>query len=167
MGCAAEIIALEDVRASRQRHDLRQQLHEHFDCWLDEVEAQLPDSNLTLAQVSEIIWQLRQPLTAGVVQTIVEHTHQQERRRDSLRCPTCDCLLKARSAVPRTARTMIGDIELERPYFYCRSCHQGRYPLDDALGLQRGRLQLDVQQAAADLAIELPFDTASRQWRED
>jgi hypothetical protein len=59
---------------------------------------------------------------------------------------------------------MLGDIKLERPYFYCRSCHRGRYPLDDALGLQTGRLQRDVQQAAADLAIELPFDTASTQF---
>lgn len=59
---------------------------------------------------------------------------------------------------------MIGDIELERPYFYCRSCHRGRYPLDEALGVQPGRLQLDGQQAAADLAIELPFDPASTQF---
>jgi len=165
MGCAAEIIAFDDLRASRQRQDLRHQLHERFDRWLDEVEAQLPQSDPTLAQVSETIWHLRQPLTAGVVQTIVEHAHQQELHRDALRCPTCGCLLKARPAVPRTARTMLGDIALERPYFYCRSCHQGRYPLDEALGLQTGRLQRDVQQAAADLAVELPFDTASTQFK--
>ena len=81
MGCAAEISVLDDVRASRQRQDLRHQLHERFDRWLDEVEAQLPESAPTLAQVSETIWQLRQPLTAGVVQTLVEHTHQQELHR--------------------------------------------------------------------------------------
>jgi hypothetical protein len=38
MGCAAEIIALDDVRASRQRQTWRKQLHECFDRWLDEVE---------------------------------------------------------------------------------------------------------------------------------
>lgn len=164
MGCAAEVIAFDDVRANRQRQDLRHQLHQRFERWLDELEAHLPESNATLAQVSETVWKLRQSLTAGVAQTIVEQAHQEVLRRDSLRCTTCGCPLKARQAMARTVRTMIGDLELERPYFYCRFCHQGRYPFDDALGLTPGRLQLDVQQAAVDLAVELPFETASRQF---
>ena len=53
---------------------------------LSELEAALPEPELTLAQVSETIWALRQQFTAGVAQTIVEHTHQQEQRRKSLRC---------------------------------------------------------------------------------
>ena len=56
---------------------------------------------------------------------------------------------------------MVGPVQVERPYFYCRSCHLGRYPLDEVLGLSEGRLQRDVQQAAAELAIELPYETAS------
>ena len=52
-------------------------------------------------------------------------------------------------------------IALERPYFYCRHCHRGRYPLDDVLEVNAGRLQLDVQQAAIDLATEVPYETAS------
>jgi hypothetical protein len=161
MGCAAEIIALDDVRARQQRQALRQQLHARFDQWLDEVEVQLPAPKATLAQVSETIWALRQSLTAGVAQTIVEQTHQGERNRKSLRCATCDRLLQARPPVSRTARTRVGDIEIERPYFYCRACHLGTYPLDEVLDLSAGQIQLDVQQAAAELAIELPYDTAS------
>ena len=154
MGCAAEVIVLDDVRASHQRQALRQQLHERFDHWLDALAVQLPESAPTVAQVSETIWALRQSLTAGVAQTIVEHTHPEERDREYLKCGTCHCLLKARPAVSRTAQTLIGDIEVQRPYFYCRDCHLGRYPLDDILGLRAGRIQLDVQQAAAELAIE-------------
>jgi hypothetical protein len=149
MGCAAEVISLDDVRASQQRQALRQQLHERFERWLDELETHLPDSEPTLAQVSETIWALRQSLTASVAQTIVEQSHPEERNRTYLNCAHCDRLLKARPAVPRTARTMVGDVELERPYFYCRSCHLGTYPLDEVLGLSSGQIQLDVQQAAA------------------
>ena len=43
MGCAAEMISLDEVRASQQRQALRQKLHEHFDRWLDELETQLPE----------------------------------------------------------------------------------------------------------------------------
>jgi len=57
--------------------------------------------------------------------------------------------------------TLVGPVQVERPYFYCRSCHLGRYPLDEAVGLSEGRLQRDVQQAAAEVAIALPYETAS------
>jgi uncharacterized protein UPF0236 len=161
MGCAEEIIALDDVRASQQRQALRQQLHERFDQWLDEVEAQLTEAEPTLAQVSETIWSLRQGLTASVAQTMIEQSHPEEQHRHSLPCPTCDRLLNARPPVCRTVRTLVGDIEIERPYFYCRYCREGTYPLDAVLGLRSGQIQLDVQQAAADLATELPYETAA------
>jgi len=157
----AQVIALDEVRASQYRQALRQQLHERFDQWLDEVEAQLPDLEPTLAQVGETIWTLRQSLTAGVAQTMIEQRHQAEQNRDSWRCATCDRLLQARPAVPRTARTLVGDIELKRPYFYCRACCRGTYPLDAVLGLGSGQIQLDVQQAAIDLATETSYETAS------
>jgi hypothetical protein len=118
------------------------------------LERQLPEAALTLTRLSETIWRLRQPLTASVARTLVEHHHQEEQRRTHLHCATCERLLRARPGVPRTAQTLGGDIELERPYFYCRHCQCGRYPLDETLGLQAGRMQLDVQQAAVDLATE-------------
>jgi len=49
----AEVISLPEVRASKQWEALRQQLHECFDRWLDEVEAQLPAPAPTLAQGSD------------------------------------------------------------------------------------------------------------------
>jgi hypothetical protein len=58
-------------------------------------------------------------------------------------------------------RTWIDAIELERPYFYCRCYRHASYPFDEVWGLSAGRLQLDVQQATADLVTELPYDTAS------
>ena len=161
MGYAAQVIALDDVRASQQHQALRQQLHERFDQWLDELELQLPEAEVTIRQVSETIWGLRQPLTASVAQTIVEHRYQAEQRRTSLHCATCERLLQARPRVLRTVETLVGAIELERPYFYCRQCQCGRYPLDEVLGLRAGRLQPDVQQAAVDLATEVPYETAS------
>lgn len=161
MGYAAKVIALDDVRASQKHQALRQQLHERFDQWLDALERQLPAAELTLHQVSETIWGLRQPLTASVAQTIIEHRHHAEQRRTSLHCATCERVLQAHSTVLRTVETLVGAIELERPYFYCRHCQCGRYPLDEVLGLCAGRMQHDVQQAAVDLATEVPYETAA------
>ena len=94
MGYAAKVIALDDVRASHQRQALRQQLHQRFDQWLDALERQLPEAEWTLHQVSETIWGLRQSLTASVAQTLVEHRHDEERRRTHLPCATCARRLK-------------------------------------------------------------------------
>jgi hypothetical protein len=160
VGCA-EVISLDEVRARTHWTTLRQRLHERFDRWLDQLEAALPEVAPTLGQVSETIWALRQQLTGGVAETIVHHTHPEEPHRPYRPCPTCARVLPARGPVHRCVETLVGAIELERPYFYCPVCRTGTYPLDEALDVSAGRLQRDVQQAAVDLATEVPYETAS------
>ena len=48
MGDIAKVIALNNIRASQKHQALRQQLHERFDQWLDALEHQLPEAELTL-----------------------------------------------------------------------------------------------------------------------
>jgi len=161
MGCA-EIISLDEVRARKHWTTLRQRLHERFAQWLDRLEAALPEVEPTLGQVSETIWALRQQLTGSLAETIVHHTHHEEQQRQHRPCPTCARLLTARGPVHRCVETLVGVVELERPYFYCQGCRTGTYPLDEVLDVSAGRLQLDVQQAAVDLATEVPYETAAR-----
>jgi uncharacterized protein UPF0236 len=160
VGCA-ELISLNEVRARKHWTTLRQRLHERFDRWLDRLESALPEGEPTLDQVSEIIWALRQQLTGGLAETIVHHIYQEEQRRQHMPCPRCERLLAARGPVHRCVETLVGVVELERPYFYCRGCRAGTSPLDAVLGVRVGRMQRDVQQAAVDLATELPYETAS------
>ena len=160
MGCA-EIISLDEVRARKHWTTLRQRLHERFDRWLDQLESAWPEGEPTLGQVSETIWALRQQLTGGLAETLVQHTHQEEQSRQHMPCPTCARLLTARGPVSRRVETLVGAVELARPYFYCRVCSEGTYPLDDKLHMSAGRIQLDVQQAVADVVTELPYETAA------
>ena len=162
----AEVISLDEVGASKQWASLRQQLHDAFDLWLDDLQAQLPKPETTLAQITETVWALRQDLTGTLSETIVEHAHRFEYTRKQIVCETCQRMLTTRAAVPRTVDTMVGSVRLERPYFYCRVCHEGVYPLDEVLDLTPGRHQLDVQQAAAKLVIETSYDEAQSLFRE-
>ena len=162
----AEVISLSEVRARKQWASLRHQLHDRFDQWLDRLEAQLPEPETTLAQVTETVWNLRQELTGGLTESLVEHAHQVELTRKELVCATCDRLLAARPAVSRTVDTMVGSVQLERPYFYCRYCQQGKSPLDEALDLTPGRKQLDVQQAAARVVVDTPYAEAQTLFRD-
>jgi hypothetical protein len=159
---AAEVISFEEVRARKQWDALRGQLHTRFDQWLDELEAQLQEPAPSLAQVTETVWKLRQALTGGLTEAIVEHAHRGEYTRQQSPCPQCDRLLKARDPVQRTVETLVGRVQLERPYFYCPACRVGLYPLDEVLSLSPGRIQLDVQKAAAKLVTEVPYDEAQR-----
>jgi len=159
---AAEVISFEEVRARKQWDALRGQLHIRFDQWLDELEAQLPEPALSLAQVTETVWNLRQVLTGGLTEAKVEHAHRGEHTRQQSRCPQCDRLLKARAPVQRTVETLVGLVHLERPYCSCPACRVGLSPLDEVLGLSPGRPQLEVQKAAAKLVTEVPYDEAQR-----
>ena len=158
---AAEVIAFEEVRARKHWDTLRQQLHARFDQWLDTLEQQWHEPPSTLLEVTSTVWNLRQQLTGGLTEAIVAHVHRGEHDRQKVPCPTCDRVLQAHEPVCRTVETMVGSVQLTRPYFYCRACRCGMYPLDEVLGLSVGRLQLDVPQAAADLVTEVPYDTAS------
>src|SRR5437667_3317225 len=91
---------------------------------------------------------------------MVEQALLAERSRQYTYCPQCGRRLRARPSVPRTVQTMVGPVQVERPYFYCTSGCGGMYPFDRALALAPGRTQLDVQQAAAQVAIEMPYEEA-------
>jgi hypothetical protein len=157
---AAEVISFEEVRARKQWSTLRQQLHERFDQWLDTLEQAWHELPATLSEVTATVWDLRQPLTGGITETIVAHTHVGERQRQQASCPRCARVLKVQEQVGRTVETMVGPVVVERPFFYCRACRVGLYPLDDVLGLVAGCKQLDMQHAAAKLVTEVPYDTA-------
>lgn len=158
---AAEVIAFEEVRARKQWEALRHQLHERFDQWLDTLETQWHEPPATLPEMTATVWNLRQQLTGGITETMVAHVHRGEHDRPQVHCPRCDRVLRAQACVYRTVETLVGPVQLERPYFSCRVCREGLSPLDEVLRLSAGQMQRDVQQAAVDLATEVPYETAS------
>ena len=157
---AAEVISCEEVRARKQWSTLRQQLHKRFSQWLDTLEPPWHEPPSTLTEVTTTVWDLRQPLTGGITETIVAHVHRGEHDRTQLTCPRCTGVLKTRERVCRTGETRGGPVQLERPYFSCRACRSGVYPLDEVAGLIPGRQQLDVPKAVATLVTEVPSDEA-------
>ena len=157
---SAQVISLSEVHASRQWQRRRDDLHTRFDQWLDRLQEQLPNPQTSLSEVTGAVWKLRQELTGGLSETIGAHSHGGERSRQYARCSQCDRRLTARSVVSRTVETMVGPVHMERPYFYGTSGCGGVYPFDQALDLAPGRKQLEVQQAAAQVAIEMPYEEA-------
>lgn len=158
---SASVVSLEAFRQSRVEAELRQRVHEQFDAWLDELEGRVNESRPTLAQIVQEVFALRQALTGLVTEGLVEQRHADVLAQETAVCPGCGRLLGARGPQTRTVETMVGEVRVCRPYFYCVGCQAGFYPLDEALGVSGHRKQADLQKAAASLAAEVPYETAS------
>jgi hypothetical protein len=160
MECAA-VISLVEYKQARALREARRELHERFDCWLGVVEKRLQGEKPTLEQVTQVVFAMRQELTGMITEMLVAQKHGQALEQQTMACPHCGRLLRARGSPSRTVETMVGEISLARPYFYCVRCRQGFYPLDEVLQLSERRKQWDMQKRAASLGAEVPYERAS------
>jgi hypothetical protein len=115
------------------------------------------------------IFETRQELTGMIAESLVRKLHSKELEQKEMVCPKCGRELRARDVVERTVETMIGPVKLKRPYFWCKNCSEGFYPLDEALNLSERKKQWDLQKAGANLAAEVPYEKAEdlfkKKWR--
>jgi hypothetical protein len=159
----AVVVAFTDLRAQQVRREVREHLHAQFDTWLDDLEDWMPhqEAPVTLATVTQAVLAARQELTGAIVTGLIEHTHAEVLAQHTAPCPHCGRELLARGTPRRTVETLVGEVHLERPYFYCVACCSGFSPLDAVLELSSDRKQPDLRRAGARLAAEVPYATAA------
>jgi hypothetical protein len=156
----ASVLVLEEPTPDWIKTPTRRELHESFDLWLDTLEEAVKEELPSLDALTSAVLARRQELTAQVTEALVRQRHAQALGQKNAPCPQCGRLLPARGLVSRTVETLVGEVSLERPYFYCLGCKLGFYPLDEGLELSERRKQWDIQEAGARLAAEVPFETA-------
>lgn len=164
----AAILSLESYHQEALETRFRERLHRELDKWLDRME-EVMDGTMdeikkpsTLWDITEGIRKQREDLMGTVAREWIEREYASYLHQECARCPLCGQWLKRQGLCERTLETMIGEIAIQRPYFYCPDCHHGFYPLDEALCLSSRRKQYDVQEAAIDLAKEVPYEKASK-----
>ena len=101
MGAVA-IISLVEAREKKQRAEFRQQLHEWFDRWLDILEEQVKEPKPTLEQITRAVWEVRQVLTGGLAEALVEQRYRTEQHQQHAACPQYGRLVAARDTQART-----------------------------------------------------------------
>ncbi len=162
----AAVLSFEETRQAFAKTRARQQLHAQLDRWLDGLEAHMSEDTPSLEELTQAVFAMRPELTGKLTEALVEQRHGPLLHQRTRPCPQCQRLLPARPAPPRAVHTMVGEVSLARPSFYCHHCQKGSYPLDDALQLSERRQQWDMQKAAARLAAEVPFETAQELFAE-
>ena len=127
---------------------------------LDEIEKDYPVESIT--DISKSLFQNRSQIMGQAALALIERKFGHLLDQQYCECPRCNGRIKAKSKkVRREIDTVVGPVTLYRPYFYCRTCTLGFYPLDDALGLSNRKAQPDIQELEAWLTAEMPYETAS------
>lgn len=120
----------------------------------------------SLTDITSELFQKRTDLMGLLASSIIESKFSALLNQEYHECPVCRKRLKARGEkVRREILTMIGPIELFRPYFYCTKCGAGYYPFDEAVGIAAGKIQPDVRELEAWLASEEPYASAAETFR--
>ena len=146
-------------RQDRKRKELREELHRKLDQLLDDLEEEMKDEE-GISGLSELIIQKREELTSSIACEMIKERYEEYLHQRVAICRNCGDQVYTMGKRIRVIQTMVGQIRLERPYFYCRRCKKGFYPLDEALGLSEGKAQYDLQRRMGKLAKELPYSVA-------
>jgi hypothetical protein len=132
---------------------------------LDKVLAGLKDSffaekPLALKEMSDLFQGKKQEIASSMLQEFIQGQYARYLEQQKADCPYCGKTVSKNEDSSRTIETLLGSIELNRPYFHCRKCKQGFVPLDEALELSHRRKQDDLQQLALDFTADVSFERA-------
>ena len=95
--------------------------------------------------ITGAIFQSKSDILGLLVLGLIKKNYSELLNQEYCDCPICGKRLKAwNKKVKRTIESLGGCLDLCRPYFYCKHCHKGFYPLDEALGLAPSSKQYDI-----------------------
>jgi len=124
---------------------------------LDQIEKD--NSMKSITDISKSLFTNRSEIMGQAVSALIEKKYGHLLEQQYCQCPNCDRKTKAKpQKIKRDIETLVGPVTLYRPYFYCKSCCFGFYPLDNALGLSNRKIQSDIQDLEAWLAAETPYE---------
>ena len=137
----------------------RSLFYDFLDTRLDKIEEEY--SMEDLGEISKAVFQERSEILGRMILGLIERRFGHLLNQQKCECPQCGKSMQSQGKLARNIQTLAGQFELNRPYFYCRACRLGYYPLDEALGLSESSKQYDVQDVEAWLSSETAYETAS------
>jgi hypothetical protein len=87
--------------------------------------------------------------------------------REEERRVACPCGQQAHYHQLRTKPllTVVGPVEVSRPYFWCPDCHAGQFPIDAQLDIQNKEFSPGVRRLQSLVGQEAPFDHGREQMK--
>lgn len=92
--------------------------------------------DISLSQIEEIVNELKFELTGMMVESVIE-VQASRRAGPGPKCAGCGREMRYKGEKRRPGIiTSQGEIEVERPYYYCQQCKRGLFPPGQAIGDQ-------------------------------
>jgi hypothetical protein len=79
-----------------------------------------------LTQIEDIVLALREKLSQAMVEQVVEN--QEQVQPVEVACPNCGGKMRYKGRKGKGVESRVGEIDLERGYYYCETCQQGIFP---------------------------------------
>jgi len=142
----------------------RDEAFEHLNEQLDQMIEQIDMEKID--DITGAIFRNKSEILGHLTLGLIKRKYSDLLTQEYCTCPICGKRLKAwNKKVKRTIESLGGNLNIHRPYFYCKNCHEGFYPLDEALGLASSPKQHDIQDLETWLSSELPFETAAETFK--
>lgn len=156
--------AVVQIKQYRQKSDAevwRQAAYAAVDQMIEKLEKEVEGK--AFEEISDLLRREGQGVTGAVLEEVLKSRGSEARAATTHVCEECGRSLTRQPKLHhRTLESRHGEIEIERPYFYCKHCRKGYYPFDKELEIAPERKQYDLQRASAELFTEVPYKRASQ-----
>jgi hypothetical protein len=155
------VVQFEQYRQKREVEQWRQAGYAAVDQMIEQLHKEVEGKGFE--ELSELLRRAGQTVTGAILAEVLKSRGAQAQAAHTHICAGCGRSLTRQPKLQRrTLESLHGEVEIERPYFYCKQCRKGYYPFDEELELAPERKQYDLQRAAAELFTEVPFERASQ-----
>ena len=103
-----------------------EELFDELMAW--DEENQEPD----LTQIEDIVLKLRKRFGEQIADKVIMRQEQRQ-PAERVHCPQCEGGLEAKGMKGNQVETRIGNLKVERGYYYCPQCKQGFFPPGSAI----------------------------------
>lgn len=81
----------------------------------------------TMAEIEQVVLRCREEMGRAVATAVVEAQDKRQNVPGPV-CPTCGQEMRLKGQKRRQIFTLIGDVAVERAYYYCPRCRRGVFP---------------------------------------
>jgi len=146
----------------RTRAEMRADLMRQAEVLVDELlDWNEQTSEPTLTQIEEVVLKLRQRLSEQMAMTVIE-SQEATRSVPSPKCPTCQVEMHYKDMKQDTVESRVGQLALNRGYYYCETCRTGLFPLDHQLRVWDKHWSEQVAKYAVWLSGLMEYEEAER-----
>jgi hypothetical protein len=111
-----------------QPDDLKARLIAELETTIEQLIAQQPPSDeVTLGDMERLVKQAGTAIEAQVMQALAE-AHEAASLPEHPRCPDCQQPMRNKGKQRRKVVTEVGEIDVQRTYYYCDQCQLGIFP---------------------------------------